>query len=653
VHAAYPQVAVKHASSRLWVEIMAAVVVLIGGLLAVPQIRHAILPAKAGEKSASGKPVTVLVADFTNHTGDPLLDGTLEPMVNVALERASFINAFNRGTARKRAQKLPNPTDKLDEQPARLVAVSEGVGAVVTGEISRRSEGYRVSLEALDARSGVTLGSTEMTVADKNHLLEAVPKLVAPIRKALGDNTPESAQLADAGGAFTAAALEAVHQYGVAMEQQFAGNIEGALSAFSKAAEMDPNFARAYAGIAGMSANLGKQQDADKYIRLAMEHVDRMTDRERYRIRGLYYGSTGNWQKCIEEYGELVNRYPADNIGHNNLANCYSHIRNLPKAVEEARRALEINPNSVTWRANLALFSNYASDSQAGEQQARQLQKINPAFEYGYLSLAFAQLLQGQSAQAAETYQQLERLSPLGASLAASGFADLSAYEGRFADAVRILEKGAAADLEAKNTDAAADKFATLAWVRAILQHSSAGVADAERALARSQAVKIKFLAARVFLEAGEAGKAQKLASALGSELDSEPQAYAKIIAANLALKRGDAREAVKLLTEANNALDTWIGRFELGRAYVAAGAFAEADSEFDRCLKRRGEALALFLDEVPTYFYFPPVYYYQGRVREGLKSPGSAESYRNYLNIRGKSQEDPLLADVTRRLGQ
>src|SRR5262249_36712340 len=71
-------------------------------------------------------PVTVLVADFTNHTGDPIFDDTLEPMFNVALEGASFINAYDRKDARRLAKKLPHPSDKLDEQAARLVAVGQG-----------------------------------------------------------------------------------------------------------------------------------------------------------------------------------------------------------------------------------------------------------------------------------------------------------------------------------------------------------------------------------------------------------------------------------------------------------------------------------------------------------------------------------------------
>ncbi len=253
---------------------------------------------------------------------------------------------------------------------------------------------------------------------------------------------------------------------------------------------------------------------------------------------------------------------------------------------------------------------------------------------------------------ATQTYEGLGKNDPEGASYTASGLADLAIYEGRFSDAERILTLGAAADMAAKVPDKAASKFAALADVHLLRRQKGAAVAAAEKALANSQAVKIRFLAARVFAEAGAAAKAQALAAGLAAELQAEPQAYAAIIEGLIALNSGDARQAIKALTTANGLLDTWIGHFYLGRAYLEAGAFPQADSEFDRCLKRRGEALALFLDEEPTYGFFPPVYYYQGRVREGLKSTRFAESYRAYLDIRGKSADDPLVAEVRRRAG-
>ena len=92
-------------------------------------------------------------------------------------------------------------------------------------------------------------------------------------------------------------------------------------------------------------------------------------------------------------------------------------------------------------------------------------------------------------------------------------------------------------------------------------------------------------------------------------------------------------------------------GHLDLGRAFLEAGAFTEADAQFEQCTKRRGEAIELFMDNVPTYSYFPLVYYYQGRAREGMKSESYAEFYKSYLAIRGQSSQDQLVSDLRKRL--
>ena len=608
-----------------------------------------------GPKTASAPrgPVSVLVADFQNDTSDTLFDGTLEPMFNVALEGASFINAYSRGTARQLAEKLPHPSSKLDEQAARLVAVSQGINAIVMGSLSLRGNGYRLSVETIDAVTGKTLATADISAENKDDLLLAIPKLAAPVRKALGDTTPESVQLAATQGSFAAGNLEAVHRYSIGMEQQSAGKIQDALRSFSKAAELDPNFARAYAGMAAALYSVGNAQKANEDIKLALAHVDRMSERERYRVRGLYYIGTENWQKCVEEYGELTKQYPADDVGQNNLALCYGRLLNMPKAMEVAQRALQLAPKDVPTRMNFSLYACYATDFQSCERESRAVLQINPAYEGAFLALAYAQLGQNQLSQATETYQKLEKVSARGASLAASGMANLALYQGRLHEGIQIFEKGAAADVGTKNPDAAADKFVMLTYANLLRGEKQPVMAAARSALANSQSAKIRFLAARAFVEVGETATARKLAAGLASELQAEPQAYAKLVLGEAALKEHNPSQAIQLFTEARNLLDTWIGRFDLGRAYVEAGAFAEADSEFDRCLKRRGEALELFMDDMPTYSYLPIVYYYQARVREGLKSPGFADSYRIYLSIRGNSTDDPLVAEVRRRIGQ
>jgi len=595
-------------------------------------------------------PVSVLVGDFENHTGDPVLDNTLEPMLGVALEGASFVNVYSRGDARKLAKKLPNPTDVLDEQSSRLVAISQGINAVITGDISMRGDQYDISAIALDTRSGKVLAKADVTVANKQEILSELPKLAVPLRKSLGDTTPASVQFDKVSGGFTASSLEAVHQDALGVDEQFAGKFQEAFDSFQKASQLDPHFARAYTGMAAMANNLGRSSDAVKYMKMAMDNKDRMTERERYRNQGLYYLTTGDWKSCVDQYAELVRLYPADRVGQNNLASCYTQLRNAPKALEAAQRAVEIVPRGVGQRLNLGFIEAFSSDFVASEREARTALAISPSVAQGYVVLAEAQLGQGQLSEAADSYHRLEKLGA--ASTAADGLADLAAYQGRYAEAAAILTRGAEADVAAKSPDNAARKYAALANIEQVRGDHGLALAAVAKSLANSPSVQIQFLAARVYVDAGDLPRAQKLATALAAQTSSEPQAYSRIVSGLIALKRKDAKEAVQQITAANTLLDTWIGRFDLGRAYIEAGEAPEAEEEFQECVKRRGEAIELFMDNVPTYSYFPPVYYYQGSVRETMKRDDFRTFYQNYLRIRGDSPDDPLVAEIHHRMG-
>ncbi len=296
-------------------------------------------------------------------------------------------------------------------------------------------------------------------------------------------------------------------------------------------------------------------------------------------------------------------------------------------------------PSRKLYQQNLAQYLAYAGDFPGAEKQALSIQQ--PGM-FALLPLAFAQIGQGRVAEAEKTYRALSTLDEQGASYTASGLADVAAYEGRFADAARLLGAGAAADLKSKDTDRAADKFVALARAELLRGRKAQAMAAAEKALTNSQAVKIRFLAARVFLEAGATARALTLSQELASGLQPSSRAHARILTGLAALQQHDAARAVEELTAANGLLDTWIGQYELGRAYLEAGALLQADSSFERCIKRRGEALSLFLDDEPSYAYLPPVYYYQGRVREGLNSAKAAESVQGLPGHSGEVDGRP-----------
>jgi len=591
-------------------------------------------------------PMTLIIADFSNHTGDPVFTGTLESTLKLALEGASFISAYDRPRMRDLGLKAISGT--FDESKAAEIAASQGLNVVVSGSLDRSGADYRLSARAVQTVTGKVLANADATAPSKDQVLFAVTQLGSSIRKALGDATSESAQRLSM-ETLSASNLEAVHEYAAGLDTLSAGKFADAQANLSKAVGLDPDFGMAYTIMASAARNQGRFQDAEQYIREAIKRTGRMTERERYRTRAYLYFLTGDYQKCVDEYSALLERYSADTGAYTNIAVCLIHQHNVSKSLELARRAVTILPKRAVYHSNLAMDLAYTGDFQGAAKEAAETVKLG--YVNGFLIQAFASLGQEQTEEAAEAYHNLAKSLP---SDAAVGLADLAVYEGRYSEAVKIIENGVSEDLAGRqpDKDAAATKYWMLAQVQLMRKQNSAALAAVKLALDNNKGFQTRLVAGQVYSALGDEGKAQDLAAGLANELQIEPQAYSKLIAGEIALKKGDSHGAVKLFTDANNLLDTWIGRLDLGRAYLEAGAFAEADSEFDRCIKRRGEALALFLD-LPTYGYFPPVYYYQGRAREGMKTAGFADSYKKYVLIRGKAGEDPLLPDARRRAGQ
>ncbi len=627
---------------RLTWKMTSAAAVVVAGLVGLTY-----WAAQGPPPAVEHEPVSILIADLDNTTGDATLNGTLEPMLKLALEGAGFISAYDRNGIRRTLG--VTPPEKIDETAGREIAVKQGVGVVLAGSIAPDGSGYGITLKAIESVTGNVIVNASARASGKDLVLGVVTTLGNRVRTALGDDSSDSAKRF-ASDTLSATSLDVVREYALAMQAMSNGKFEDARQSFQKATELDPNFGVAYSGMAIASANMGQTQEAKKYVEAAISHVDNMTDRERFRARGLYYYITNDYQACVKEYGDLLARFDADASARNNLALCSTKLRDMGKAREEMQRVVQILPKRSLYRVNAALYSAYAGDFGVAEEQALVAQELQDP--WALQALALTQQGQGKTADALKSYEALAGVPGAGRTYTVSGLADVALYEGRFADAASLFADGAKADLAEKDGDRAAAKFAALAYTELARGRRTQARAAADQALANSAGMQIRFLAGRIYAQTGAAAQARAIAARLAAELQAEPQAYGKIIEGVVALEQKDARLAIKLLTEATTLLDTWIGRFDLGRAYLAAGAFPQADSEFDRCLTRRGEALSLFLDEEPTSGFLPPVYYYQGRVREGMKSTGFAEPYRTYLGIREKAGEDPLLPEIRKRVG-
>ena len=600
-------------------------------------------------------PVPVLIADFDNRSGEPVFEGTVEQTLALALEGAPYISVFRTRDARRIAAQLaPGTGDRITEDVGQLIARREGLKILLAGAIEKRPAGYRLTLRATDPATGKSIAAASQDFKDQGEVLKAIASMASKVREALGESKTEMARLAEA-ETFTAGSLDAMSAYARGQELSRANRIPEALEAYQKAVTLDPKFGRAYAGMGSIYSNYFKQPEkAEANYQTAMKFLDRMTDREKYRTLGTYYlNVVRNYEKAVENYETLVRLYPADDVGHGNLALAYLLVGNLPRAVAEERLALTIYPRNSLQRYNYAMYSMYAGDFPTAAAEASRLLKENPSFEVPLLPLALSRLAQGDEPGSRDAYAQLGSRGQQGASLATLGRADLQMYFGHNREAVTVLREGIAADRKYGDLPAVGHKDAALAEAYLALGDRRRAVEAATEAVKLSRRESTLFPAARVLLRSEQEDAAKKISADLENMLQRHTTAYARLISGEIASEHGRTGEAIEALRDGQKRQDSWFSRFLLGKAYVEAGHFVEAIAELELCVKRRGETTDVFFYDMPTLRYLPPVYYWIGRAQEGLHVAAEArKSYEQFLSLRGDADPpDPLAVDARKRM--
>jgi serine/threonine protein kinase/tetratricopeptide (TPR) repeat protein len=619
--------------SRAW-KVIAANAVAAGaiatGVLVYGRSSHHAAPRPNGR-------IQVVVADVRNDTGEPLFDGALEATFAMALEEAPSITAFPRSQAHRVAGDA-----HLDEDAARKVAAREGLYAVTTESIAKSASGFAISIRAIDAASGDQLAVARGEAADKEHVLATVAQLAIPIRQALGDATPEATQR-EGIARLTPHSLEAAHAFAEARD--LVDNIDpaGAAKALRRVLELDPDFDAAYPLLAASYLNLDQADQARAAFQQAFARIDRMSDRQRFMTRGMYYATQGEPKKALDVYLNMVERFPDDRVALRHLAQTYSVLNQNGKALETAKRILDRDPKDLRARSNAAVYAVSAGDFEGGEKLARELVELQPDSAAATWVLAAAAYYQGHEAEALAVLDKV-RTRPSDESQTAMFRAEIALAQGRTSDVAAILDPALATDIERHDTTGAAIKQNTLARAKLARGDTAGAIASADQAIATSPDPTVAFDAARNYIQAGELAKAKQIEAQLGQRIEDVNRSYAKVLEGELALHAGRASEAIEALRAAIALYDSWIATFDLGRAYLEADAFPQAHEALSACLQRRGE-VGLFVS------MFPATWYYLGRAQEGLQSPAAAESFRRYIAARAAAENDPLAADAKRRL--
>ncbi len=374
------------AAGRMWPLAVAAVVVLlIAGGLAWWKYRPRVEPA-AGGAAASGAGAapqatkdSIILADFVNHTGDPVFDTTLNQALQIDLEQSPVINIVSQQHLVQSVKYLGKPEDTpITPAIAREIGEREGVKAILTGTIANLGKEYVITLAAQNTATGDEIVSAQAQAPDKEHVLDALGKAAAAMRGKLGEDLASIKKLDTPFGQATTPSLEAFRAYALGdTAHGKAQDIPEAEGHYLRAVELDPNFAMAHARLGVVYINSGQVAKANKYFAKAYELSQHVSERERLYIAGHYYEIvTGNIPKVIETLQEAIQTYPGNLDSYININVAYGFLGQFEQGLPYAQKAVQLQPDDAIAAENLLndyLGLNRMAEARTELDRARRL----------------------------------------------------------------------------------------------------------------------------------------------------------------------------------------------------------------------------------------------------------------------------------------
>jgi serine/threonine protein kinase/regulator of sirC expression with transglutaminase-like and TPR domain len=322
-------------------------------------IWHLLPKKEAVPVAASDKP-SLAILYFENNTGDEGLEHyrkALSDLLIADLSQSKFIRVL-------RGDNLYNILSRLNQLEAKSyssdvikeVANRGGVNHILQGNYTKAGENFRINIMLHDANTEELIRSESVEGRGEESIFSMVDELTKKIKANFNLTQAEVASDLDkAVGKITTSSPEAYKYYTEGRKYSNRGDYQKSIELLEKAIEIDPEFAMAYRALAICHSNLRLYAERTQYIQKALELTDRLSDRERYLIQGDFYRvSEKTYDKAIEAYTKLLELYPGDWPGNNNLGILYAAIGERDKAIERYETAIQNKNNAIVVYTNLA-----------------------------------------------------------------------------------------------------------------------------------------------------------------------------------------------------------------------------------------------------------------------------------------------------------
>jgi len=539
---------------------------------------------------------TIVLADFTNATGDAVFDGTLRQGLAIQLEQSPFLKIMGDQQVQQDLSLMSvAPESHITSQIAHDIFVRHGAAATIDGSIGSLGTNYVITLEATSCRGGATLAREQIQARDKEHVLNALGTAATAIRAKLGESLSTVQRFDTPLEQATTPSLEALQAYTLGRKAMAGSDDTAAVPLFQQAIRLDPNFAMAYARLGTGYRNLGKSTSATASTRKAYELRERASELERFYIEAHYYEIvTGEMEKTRRVDELWAQAYPRDYSPASDLETVYVYSGQYDKALEVTRESLRRAPNAVGFAelvtCYIALNRLDEARSAVGEAQARRLD--SPDLRLFMYQLAF---LQNDAAAMAQQVAWAAGKPGVEDQLL-DAEADTAASSGKLEKAPGLARRALASAEQAEEKETAALYAANAALREALYGNAVETRKWATAALGYSNGRDVQFRVALALAFAGDAIRAQSLADDLDKRFPKFTVIrldYLPTIRAQLALSRNDPSRATEAIQPAApyelSSTCEMYPVYVRGEAYLAARQGIEAAAEFQKILDHRG----------------------------------------------------------------
>jgi DNA-binding winged helix-turn-helix (wHTH) protein len=496
---------------------------------------------------------SVVMADFTNTTGDPVFDGALRQALSAQLEQSPFLNLLSDQRIAESLSLMTLPKEsRLTPELAREVCQRTAGTVVLSGTIAQIGEQYLLTLTALNCSNGDVLARSEAQASDKNHVLESLGKMAIGIRTQLGESLV-SVQKYDAPPEdVTTRSLESLKAYSLGYRAIHTGNdLLTGIALLQRAVALDDNFAMAYARLGTAYFNIDETARGAENIRKAYSLRERLSEREKFYIVSHYQDIVIRDVEAARKTYELwLQVYPRDTIPMDNLCITYSLLGDHDKGLIYCKELFEFAEGAMSY-ANLVnsyLCLNQLGPALATARKASAHNFDNPQIHVYLYAIDFL--------HRDGTGMEQESAGLMGK----AGWEDIvlysesetAAFHGQFARARALTIQAAGSAQKADKKEAAGAYLAESAVREALVGNAVLAEHQAKAALSGERLATA--MSAAALGMAGQAAQATRLAADLEERYPEDTVMHSNFlptIRAAVAINRGDAKGAIQALQPA------------------------------------------------------------------------------------------------------